>query len=250
MAGRTVVLGLLAGCGSAARETGGRDPAALLTASPGGPPETAGREPVAPGTRPLGLTGTRDALVRVPPGTPPGRALPVVVVLHGAGGDAESGLGLLRGPADERGLLLLAPASRGATWDAVRDGYGPDVATVDHALAAVSASVPVDPRRVALAGFSDGASYALGLGLANGGLFRRVVAFSPGFVPPGPTRGTPRVFVSHGTADEVLPVDRTSREIVPDLRADGYDVTYREFPGPHAVPPEVAREAVDWLGWT
>jgi predicted esterase len=107
----------------------------------------------------------------------------------------------------------------------------------------------VDPERVAVAGFSDGASYALGLGLANGRLFRRVVAFSPGFVPPGPADGRPAVFVSHGDADAVLPVDRTSARIVPALRDDGLDVTYREFTGPHVVPPEIAREAVDWLGW-
>jgi predicted esterase len=56
------------------------------------------------------------------------------------------------------------------------------------------------------------------------------------------------VFVSHGTRDDVLPIDRTSRRIVPALRDDGYDVTYREFDGGHVVPPEVAREAVDRLG--
>jgi predicted esterase len=55
------------------------------------------------------------------------------------------------------------------------------------------------------------------------------------------------VFVSHGDADDVLPIDRTSRRIVPDLRDDGYDVTYREFTGPHTIPVEIAREAVDWL---
>jgi phospholipase/carboxylesterase len=110
--------------------------------------------------------------------------------------------------------------------------------------------VPVDAGRVAVAGFSDGASYALGLGLANGRLFRQVVAFSPGFVPPGPRTGRPPVYVSHGTDDDVLPVDRTSRDVVPALRDDGYDVTYREFAGGHWVPPEVAREAADRLGGT
>jgi hypothetical protein len=35
---------------------------------------------------------------------------------------------------------------------------------------------------------------------------------------------------------------------VPDLRDDGYEVTYREFAGPHTVPVDVVREAVDWLG--
>jgi phospholipase/carboxylesterase len=45
----------------------------------------------------------------------------------------------------------------------------------------------------------------------------------------------------------VLPIARTSRRVVPDLRADGYDVTYREFDGAHVVPPSVAAEAADWL---
>ena len=98
-----------------------------------------------------------------------------------------------------------------------------------------------------MAGFSDGASYALGLGLANGDLFAHVVAFSPGFVPGASREGRPAVFVTHGDADDVLPVEQTSRRIVPVLREEGYDVTYREFPGGHTVPPEVAAEAVDRL---
>ncbi len=75
----------------------------------------------------------------------------------------------------------------------------------------------VDPNRISVGGFSDGASYALALGLANGDLFSRVIAFSPGFVPPVPRSGKPRVFVSHGDADAVLPIDRTSRRLVPAL---------------------------------
>jgi phospholipase/carboxylesterase len=37
--------------------------------------------------------------------------------------------------------------------------------------------------------------------------------------------------------------------LVPTLQADGYDVTYREFRGPHTVPAAIAQEAIDWLGW-
>jgi predicted esterase len=57
------------------------------------------------------------------------------------------------------------------------------------------------------------------------------------------------VFVSHGDADDVLPVEQTSRRIVPALRDDGYDVTYREFDGGHVAPPELVAEALTWLGW-
>ncbi|HET7434858.1 MAG TPA: hypothetical protein VFN10_09135 [Thermoanaerobaculia bacterium] len=31
------------------------------------------------------------------------------------------------------------------------------------------------------------------------------------------------------------------------LEREHYDVTYREFEGPHTVPPEIAREAIDWF---
>lgn len=223
--------------------------AALLTARPEASGQPSRGPLTGPGTHPLGLEDVRDALVHVPPSVVQGSVAPLVLSLHGAGGDAEGGIALLRPLAEERGLLLLAPASRASTWDAIRGGYGPDAALIDRALAAVFTAFTVDPGRVFVAGFSDGATYALGLGLANGGLFRKIVAFSPGFVPPGtPREGKPAVFVSHGKADDVLPIDRTSRRIVPALRDEGYDVTYREFAGPHAVPPDIARAAVDWLG--
>ena len=118
---------------------------------------------------------------------------------------------------------------------------------IDRALDQVFATVAVDPERVGVAGFSDGASYALGLGLANGGLFGRIIAFSPGFIPPAPRAGNPAVFVSHGEDDGVLPIRSTSRRIVPALRQAGYDVTYVEFDGGHTVPPDVARRALEWL---
>jgi len=38
-----------------------------------------------------------------------------------------------------------------------------------------------------------------------------------------------------------------SRRLVPGLRRAGYDVTYREFDGPHTVPLELSREAADWF---
>jgi phospholipase/carboxylesterase len=238
--------GVLAGCGvQLPGSFGSTGTVARLTARPQPELPTA---PPAPGTQPLDLGVERPPLLHVPPGLAAGSAVPLVVALHGAGGNAETGLAVLGGLADERGLLVLAPASRGPTWDAITGRSGEDAALLDRALARVFSTVPVDPGRTAVAGFSDGASYALGLGLANGDLFTRVVALSPGFVPGASREGRPAVFVSHGDADEVLPVEQTSRRIVPVLRDDGYDVTYREFAGGHAVPHEVAVAAVDWLG--
>jgi phospholipase/carboxylesterase len=227
--------------------TSNPDKPALLRARPG---------TVRPGSRTrtgvhaLGVAETRDPIVFVPESLPPGQPVPLLVALHGAGGDAQGGLSVLRTAAEQLGVVILAPASRGSTWDAIRKGYGPDAAAIDRALEEVFSFVPVDPERIGVAGFSDGASYALGLGLANGELFRRVVAFSPGFVPRGPATGLPAVFVAHGTQDSVLPIDATSRRVVPALRRKGYEVAYREFEGPHTVPATVALEAALWLDWT
>ena len=85
-----------------------------------------------------------------------------------------------------------------------------------------------------MAGFSDGASYALGVGLAFGARFSEIMAFSPGFVAQaGQSAGMPHIFVSHGRDDSVLPIARTSRRLVPALQAAGYSVHYEEFDGGH-----------------
>jgi predicted esterase len=70
---------------------------------------------------------------------------------------------------------------------------------------------------------------------------------SPGFVADGTRWGKPRIFLSHGVHDQVLPIDRCGRRIVRDLRGDDYAVRFTEFDGGHAVPAEIAGAAVEWL---
>jgi phospholipase/carboxylesterase len=200
------------------------------------------------GLRSLDLRPTRDGYLYVPATYQAERPVPLALLLHGAGEDARDGLALLRAQADAAGLILLAPTSREYTWDLlVSRRYGPDIAGIDQALDHTFSSYTVDPKRVAVGGYSDGASYALSLGIANGDLFTHVLAFSPGFLAPPGRRGCPRIFVSHGTRDGWLPIDRCSRRVVPQLKLAGYEVRYREFEGGHVVPPEIAREAVNWF---
>ena len=106
-------------------------------------------------------------------------------------------------------------------------GYGPDVEFIDRALDWAFDRLTLDTRKLAITGFSDGASYALSLGITNGDLFTRVIAFSPGFMAPATRRGKPQAFVSHGTRDRVLPIGSCSRRIVPQLDHAGYRVRYR-----------------------
>jgi phospholipase/carboxylesterase len=198
------------------------------------------RRPPAAGAR----RRARRPLVR-PAGYDASEKTPLALTLHGAGGDAKSGISHFLDLADEAGVVLLAPESRDRTWDVLVDGYGPDVAFIDRALERVFDRLVVDTRSLAMSGFSDGAPYALSLGLANGDLFTHLITFSPGFLAPATKRGKLPVFVSHGNRDGVLPIQETSRRIVPELERDDYEVRYREFDGPHTVPLSVAREALD-----
>jgi phospholipase/carboxylesterase len=174
---------------------------------------------------------------------------PLVLLLHGAGEDARDGLAQLRGQADEPGLILPALSSRGPTWDSILDRgrHGSDIAAIDRALEHTFSRCAVDPSRVAVGGYSDGASYALSLGIANGDLFSDVLAFSPGFLATTGRRGSPRIFVSHGTQDRWLPIDSCGRRIVSQLERAGYELRYREFEGGHVVPPAIAWEAGTWF---
>lgn len=201
------------------------------------------------GLRTLGLDAARGSYLYVPPGYGSRHPAPLALLLHGAGEDARDGLALLRRQADGVGLILLAISSQGPTWDLVvgRGRYGPDVGAIDRALEQTFSVCAIDPARVAVGGYSDGASYALSLGITNGALFTHVLAFSPGFVMPTVQEGMPRIFVSHGTRDGWLPIDRCSRRVVPQLERAGYQVHYREFEGGHVVPAEIGREAARWF---
>ena len=202
--------------------------------------------PVGPGEHSLALGGERDGLLIVPRQYQPAVATPLALMLHGAGGHARPFSSLLT-VADSFGVLLLLPESRGTTWDAIRGSFGPDVAFVNRALDQTFTRCNVDTRKLAIGGFSDGATYGLSLGLDNGSLFTHVLAFSPGFSAARRPQGRPRIFVSHGRSDTILPIDVTSRRLVPALEDAGYAVTYKEFDGPHGVPENVARQAFTWF---
>jgi phospholipase/carboxylesterase len=220
-------------------------PPSRLSARPSDAPSPKSAMP--PGVHRLMLREERDALLYIPESARREKA-PLIVSLHGATRDADRGIELLQSLADEHGFLLLAPASVGQTWDVIQNtSFGADVAFINRSLARTFELRKIDPARIGMAGFSDGASYSLSLGLFNGDMFSAVFGFSPGFVVPGDWIGRPPVFISHGTIDPVLPIDVCSRRIVPRLKTEGYRVTYREFEGKHTLPPEVAAEAMQWF---
>ena len=241
---RLLLLALVAGCaggGKAAGSTNDLDAATLRFVSR--PPT----QTVAAGMHDLTSQGV-NALLYVPASYRADRATPLIVLLHGAGQSAHEWMEPPLFPVYEaQSAVILSVQSTGRTWDVLEGGFGPDVERIDSAIMATVTLVNVDSSRMVLGGFSDGASYALSLGLANGTRFKALMAFAPGFAAAPARHGKPRVYLAHGTNDQILPIAVTGRVVWGDLQADGYDVTYKEFAGRHGIYLDRVTEALTWF---
>lgn len=112
----------------------------------------------------------------------------------------------------------------------------------------------LDPSRVYLMGFSQGAIMSLSVALTRPEKVAGIVAMSgrilpeiaPMIAPPEALRGLP-IFVAHGTEDQVLPVHhgRAARDLLQRLPLA---LTYREYAMGHQVTEESLTEIAAWLG--
>jgi len=190
---------------------------------------------------------------------------PIIVLLHGGGSNPREIIDRFADEADSRDLILLAPASTGVTWDSVRRAYRvtmlgssgkldgfyefketPDSLRVEAAIAELAKHVELERARSVLAGFSDGAGFALALGMSSDHPFAAVMAFSPGVWIPVAKRARGRVaLVAHGRGDKRLLYDFTSEVILQGLKRQDAEVTFRPFDGGHEIPDRVLTEFLD-----
>ncbi len=196
------------------------------------------------GRHSFGLATGRDGYLSIPAGYTPEKPLPFILMLHGANGSA--GLEKFCETAANQGIAVAVPDSRGRTWDRIKGSFGPDIDFLDRALAYTFDHVAVDPHRIAIAGFSDGGSYSLSVGLSNGDLFTHVIAYSPEFVSAPLRYGKPSIFIAHGVQDQVLSVNLTE-QIVRKLKDAGYAVEFKEFTGGHIMRPDLVKESLRWF---
>jgi len=216
---------------------------------------------VAPGEKP-GLQKLGDHALFYRPAKPTAAKRPLIVLLHGAGQSARAMIDGARGEADRCGCLLLAVQSKGATWDMiglVRDAaraeratpaelFGDDAGRVEQALSVALRAPDAERRSIVLFGFSDGASYALSLGLANPSLFRGVVAIAPGFhLEPAAINPKQRLFIAHSPTDRILKFERTRDGMVAPLKRAGFELRFRPFDGGHRTDRAVLAEGVDFV---
>lgn len=172
---------------------------------------------------------------------------PLIVLLHGAGGDGRSFLDQFKRDADARGLILLSVQSDGRTWAQRKpQDTEPDVANIKAAITGMSLKAPYLPGRTTVMGFSDGASYALSVGMAYPELFHSIVAFSPGYAfAPRSLDTEQRIFIAHSRRDPILPAENT-RRMVDGLKRAGFTPEVHWFNGGHEIDPDLKKTAFDF----
>ena len=196
------------------------------------------------GRHSFGLATGRDGYLSVPLNYRPDKPIPFILMLHGARGSG--GLEVFCESAARDGIAVAVPDSRGLTWDRIKGRFGPDIEFLDRVLQFTFDRVAVDPQRLAIAGFSDGGSYALSVGLTNGDLFSHVIAYSPEFVAAPIRFGKPPIFITHGVQDAILSINLTE-SMVRQLKLAGYTVEFKEFSGGHFMRPDLVKESLRWL---
>jgi predicted esterase len=183
--------------------------------------------------------GDREIRVRqfVPPPDPEGKPLPVVVALHGMGGDENLffegyGAGLLRDLAKERRFLLVAPRTPDLVFDP---------AALERVLEAVLAGQGADRKRVLLLGHSLGAGVTTLFVNRRPDLLRAACAIAGAGAPKDPKLPFLRVV---GARDGIV---RSGRVPAPGETSGGVEVRVYPDHGHTLVVPAALPEIVDWL---
>ena len=201
-----------------------------------------------------------------PDGYTPEVDYPLVVLLHGFGANMDDLAGLC--PAIDREGYVYAcpnaplafsvgPGFTGYGWTPPRgQGTAEDAQRARDLLDVFFREVMdlygVSPGRVVLGGFSQGGGMTYRCGLARPDTFRGLAALSSVMPDPEELRPTlpaqrdQPIFISHGTHDDVLPVEE-GRRALEFLQAEGYAPDYREYPMRHEISPQVMADLVPWV---
>lgn len=182
--------------------------------------------------------GTRLSYWLMKPGdAEPDAKYPLVLALHGRGGNTEAATVLARPELRKKHpCFVLAPAvSRKGVWAVPADFRKlpgkPHLPAVLEALEAVRDAHPVDPDRIYVTGQSMGGFGTFGAIAARPDLFAAAMPVCGGWTPADAPKMKDVAFrVFHGGADRTVPVER-SRAMVEAVRRAGGDPEYTEYEG-------------------
>ena len=211
--------------------------------------------------------------IRYPEGYDAGKSYPLLIGMHGNGGNAD-GFVSLYDKLENPQIIYVAPEGQyprsmniGPEWHArtwtipgidrsVWQSADPLVSTyILNTIKKVSAEHKIS--NVYLMGFSQGAVYAYTIGLQNPDIIEGVIGFS-GYLMEVDGKNSVlssediangkdlRIYIAHGVDDAAISVE-AARKLKSYIESQGFDLTYQEFDGRHGVKADIFNDAVEWM---
>jgi predicted esterase len=180
----------------------------------------------------------------VPEEYTPNRSWPLMVVLHGAGGDAAGFITAFIKDAKKNRYILAAVKSLGLSWEepSIYDKNNPDDKLILGTMEDIRKNYSIDADRIFLAGFSAGGSMACVFGFKYHSLFRGLAPMSL-FQESGDKNAAGHliVLITSGEKDRAYPHCKTEYE---KLKKQKFDTEFNTLPGVgHIMTPE----GVTWV---
>jgi phospholipase/carboxylesterase len=195
---------------------------------------------------------------------------PTIIALHGFGASAHDLIGLAPILHGGRAIVLCpqGPAAveigpqmpPGYAWFPMTGGRPPDRTAVGMAQGLIEIFIddacqryPVDPKKLVLAGFSQGGLMASLIALSDPARYAGLLAMSTWLpdeiassIDAHPAHEMLPTLVLHGTEDPMIPIDRAyaSRDALLRMKVP---VAFREYPMGHEIKPEALRDILGWL---
>ena len=193
---------------------------------------------------------------------------PLLILLHGYGSNEEDLFSFAPElPDDSYVISVRAPYDLqpyGHAWYAIHfdadENKFSDNVQAKQSVEIISSFIdeivkqyPIDTENVTLIGFSQGAILSYATALTYPEKISKVVALSGYFnqeilpeVIDTKAISHLKFFVSHGSVDQVIPVD-WARKAKPALENLGLEVEYQEYPIGHGVSPKNFYDFKNWL---
>jgi phospholipase/carboxylesterase len=194
---------------------------------------------------------------------------PTILTLHGRGANAMDLLGLAPLLCGGKFLMIcpqgplethIGPGMTGYAWYPMSMGGPPDVDAIlssrrelETFIERCLASYPIDRKKFALLGFSQGGVMSYSLALTHPERFAALAVLSS-WLPKelearlnvsDAVQALPTL-IQHGTQDPMIEVDR-ARDSVERLRQLKLPLTFREYDMAHEITPGSMRELSAWL---
>lgn len=190
--------------------TTGSSPTTSTTGSGGAPPSCDFTETAGTTTETIDVGGAMRTYVLVVPASVDGRSpMPLILGFHGFNGTAESASQYFGLTGDDAyyvypQALPLPDQNGGVGWDMAPEGV--DVAFIDSLITSLAASHCIDETRVFAAGHSHGASFSNHLGCYRPDVFRAIAPVAGGGPWAGRCTGSVSAMLTHGEADDQVPI--------------------------------------------